>query len=74
MLPVIKSRFLCSRPTKKLQVLTQDGVSGVFTVNFEQISHIVLVFSLLALKKLLKLLQKLIFTPSRRLLVRSEQW
>ena len=43
---------ICSKlTTKETQEWRQWRRSGVFIVNFEHISHIVLVFSLLALNK-----------------------
>ena len=42
---------ICSKITVKMRERRQWSRSGVFIVNFEHISHIALVFSLLNLKK-----------------------
>ena len=42
---------ICSKLTKKIPEQRQWRRSGIFTVNFEHISHLVLVFLLLTLSR-----------------------
>ena len=44
---------ICSNLTKEIQRQSHRGCSGAFAVNYEQISHFVLMFLLLTLSKLM---------------------